>query len=231
MSGVHDGHRTRMREEFLKAGFTDATPEHKVLELLLFYSIPRRDTNEIAHRLIDAFGSLAGVMDASVEDLLKVPGISQNTACLIKLIMPMARQYTVSRSKNCVYVYTRDQAAEYVKQFYVGRTLETVFVLCLDNQGKVLDCAMVSEGDEISVRVSARTVLEQVFKTKATVVMLAHNHPRGLALPSQGDLDVTHSIAVALQNLKIQLLDHVIYVDDDHVSLAQTPEYSYLFGG
>lgn len=229
MSGVHDGHRKRVREQFLKEGFSEATPEHKVLEMLLFYSIPRRDTNELAHTLIQTFGSLAGVMDASSEDLLKVPGINLNTVCLLKMIMPTARQYTLSRNKHRRYLITRQEVGDYLLERFAGRTVETVFVLCMDNKGKVLDCAVVSEGDEISVRVSARLVVEQVFKTKATVVALAHNHPRGLALPSPGDIEVTRNIAIALQNLSIQFLDHVIVADDDYISMASSADYSNLF--
>ena len=145
------------------------------------------------------------------------------------MIMPISRQYSLSRDKNGLCFTTRDMVAEYFKKKFVGLIVETVFVLCLDNKGKLLDCAMISEGDEISVSVSARTVVEEVFKNKATVVAIAHNHPRGTALPSPADIMVTKNISRALKNLNIQFLDHIIVADGDCISMAQSAEYMDIF--
>lgn len=229
MSGTHDGHRQRVRKQFLKDGFPDSTPYHKILETLLFYAIPRKDTNELAHKLIDTFGSFAGVFDASAEDLMRVGGVSENTACLIKMILPIARHYDKDLFENRLYLPLRSQAAEFLAKRFIGRTVETVFILCLDNKGKVLDCNMVSEGDEVSVAISARTVVEQVFKTHATAVMIAHNHPRGVALPSKQDVKVTRDISTALENLGIRFLDHIIVSEGDYISMADSREYELMF--
>lgn len=229
MSGVHDGHRERVRKQFLKEGFPDSMPCHKILEMLLFYAIPRKDTNELAHRLIEAFGSFAGVFEASAEDLMKVDGISENAACLIKMIMPIARHYEKDLFENRLYLPLRSQAADFLAKRFIGRMVETVFILCLDNKGKVLDCHMASEGDEISVAISARTVVEQVFKTRATAVIIAHNHPRGVALPSKQDVMVTRDISNALVNLGIRFLDHIIVCDGDYISMADSKEYEFMF--
>ncbi len=231
MEHEHEGHRERMRRQFLQDGFPDSMPEHQLLEMLLFYVVPRKDTNPLAHRLIEQFGSLSGVMDASVEELKKVSGITENGACLIKMILPLSRRYQQSRVENRLYFHNRTEAADYLLNQFVGRTVETVFLLCMDNKGKRLDCCKISEGDEISVSVSARTVVEQVFKTHATVVMLGHNHPMGLALPSQGDLATTKKIATALHHLGVQLLDHIVVSDGDYVSMAETPAYRMVLKG
>lgn len=229
MNGIHDGHRKRIREQFMEEGFSENTPPHKVLELLLFYSIPRRDTNELAHKLIERFGSVAGVLDAPEEQLLKIEGISENTVCLLKLIMPVARSYINDKEKTGRQIYTLGNAADYLFNKFMGLTVETVYLLCLDNRLRILDCPMLSQGDEISVSVSTRMVAEQVFKTKATSVMLGHNHPKGFAFPSAADVKVTTDIATALTHLGINFLDHIIVADGEYVSMAQSRDYGFIF--
>lgn len=229
MSGIHDGHRDRMKQQFLKDGLSEHMPPHKLLEMLLFYSIPRKDTNELAHLLIETFGSFSAVLDAPAEELIKIPGITQNTICLLKLIMPAARTYMDDRADGRTNVSGREDAAEYLSKKFIGRTVETVFLLCMDNKGRILSCAKLSEGDEISVGVSARSVVEATLKSHATAVMIAHNHPMGFAFPSPGDIKVTSDISTALFHIGVQFLDHIIVADGDYISMQQTPEYSHLF--
>ncbi len=228
MKGTHDGHRERVKQEFLKSGFNEKTPVHKILEMLLFYSIPRKDTNELAHTLLDTFGSLSAVIDAPVEELIKIPGITENTACLLKLIMPVARAYMEDRNTPD-HVESAQAAARYLENKFLGRTVETVFLLCLSHRGKVKACPMLSEGDEISVAVSVRTVVEQVIKYHATGVMLAHNHPGGFSLPSNADVMLTTEIAGALKNIGVAFLDHIIFSDGDFVSMRSSKEYNHIF--
>ncbi len=230
MNGIHDGHRERLRRQFLTEGFQESVPPHKLLEMLLFYAIPRKDTNETAHLLIEKFGSFSGVFDASVQDLITVPGITEYSACLLKLIMPIARKYLNDKECGTVCsVANRNEAGKYMLQKFVGLTVETIFLLCLDNRGKVLACVKLAEGDEISVCVSARTVVEQVLKTHATAVVIAHNHPRGFAFPSSGDVRVTTEISAALYHIGVQFIDHIIVAEGDYISMAQSEEYKNLF--
>ena len=230
MSGIHDGHRERIRQQFLEQGFSENTPPHKILELLLFYSIPRKDTNETAHRLIEKFGSIAGVVDAPEEELIKIPGITKNSVCLIKLILPVARAYIRDKKDEENLIDSSTKALSYLSGKFLGLSVETAFLLCLDNKGRVLGCPKLAEGDELCVLVSARTVVEQAFKTKATAVVLAHNHPKGLAFPSAADIVVTKDIAEALKHLGVKLLDHVIVADSDCVSMALSKDYKEIFG-
>ena len=229
MSTVHDGHRGRVKKQFLKEGFSESTPDHKILEMLLFYSIPRKDTNELAHKLIKTLGSFSNVLDATPEELMKIDGISENTACLIKMLLPIYRRYKIDKQKDGVRLINRHLAADYLESFFIGRTVETVYILCLDNKGRVLDCHLASEGDEISVGISVRTVVEQAFKTHATAIMIGHNHPKGSALPSHPDVILTKAISTALLNLGIRFYDHVIYVENDYVSMADSKEYAMMF--
>ena len=194
---VHEGHRKRIREKFLLNGFDAQTPPHEVLELLLCYSVPRKDTNELAHLLLERFGSIAGVLDASKEELTEFPSITENTYCLFRLIMPVAKMYLNDRSSSENCINNRADAVNYLKRQFIGTTNEMVLMLCLDNKGRILGCPKLSEGDELSVAVSARVVLEQAIKSKATAVMLAHNHPKGFALPSPADVRVTSEVSVA----------------------------------
>lgn len=228
-SNLHTGHRKRLKEKFLSNGFSDTTPPHEVLELLLCFSIPRKDTNPLAHELIERFGSIAGVLDAGEEELMEFSGITENTICLLKLILPIAKMYLNDRNsaENCVN--NRVEAIELLKRQFLGVTKETVFMLCLDNKGRILGCPKLSEGNELSVSVSARIVIEQVIKTKATTVMIAHNHPKGFAFPSPGDIRVTSEIVAALSHINVRLLDHIIVADDDCVSMASSKEYKFLF--
>lgn len=231
MSTIHEGHRMRVKKQFLKEGFSDSMPDHKILEMILFYSIPRKDTNELSHTLIQTFGSFSNVLDASPEELVKIKGITENTACLLKMFLPVYRRYKLNRQDNNLCLTDRFLAAKYLKNFFIGRTVETVFILCLDSKGRVLDCHLASEGDEISVGISVRTVVEQAFKTHATTVLLGHNHPSGKAKPSNADIILTKAISNALLNLGIKFFDHVIYTDNKYVSMADQKEFALFFNG
>ncbi len=228
MQDSHKGHRDRVKKQFLAEGFSENTPPHKLLEMLLFYCIPQKDTNELAHTLLAEFGSFKGVLDAPVRELVKFPGITENSVCLLKLIMPAARLYCNSEMEKENFA-NLSAAAEYLASKFVGRTIEAVFLLCLDNRGRMLACTKLSEGDEISVGVTARMVVEEVLKNKATAVMLAHNHPKGFALPSPADIRRTTEISTALFHIGVNFLDHIIVADNDYVSLAQSKEYKFLF--
>ncbi len=227
---LHEGHRQRIRQKFLENGWSDSTPPHEILELLLCYSVPRKDTNELAHLLLERFGSVAGVLDAAKEELAEIPGITENTYCLFKLIMPLAKRYLNDRTnvENCIN--NRVEAVKFLKRQFLGLDKETVMLLCLDNKGRILGCPALSVGDEFAVSVSARVVMEAVIKTKATAVMLAHNHPKGFAFPSPADVRVTSEIATALRHISVRFLDHIIVADDDCVSMQSSKEYSFIFG-
>ena len=228
---LHEGHRKRIRQKFLENGWSESTPPHEILELLLCYSVPRKDTNELAHLLLERFGSVAGVLDASKEELTEFPGITENTYCLFKLIMPLAKRYLNDRTtvENCIN--NRAEAVNFLKRQFLGMEKETVMLLCLDNKGRILGCPALSVGDEFAVSVSARVVMEAAIKSKATAVMLAHNHPKGFAFPSPADIRVTSEIAAALKHLSVRFLDHIIVSDDDCVSMQASKEYSFIFGG
>lgn len=221
---IHDGHRDRMRERFFHEGM-DHFSEYEVLELLLYYAIPRKDTNPIAHGLIDHFGSLAQVLDASVEELEQVSGISRNAAVLIKLVTEMGRMYMVKRAEENKVLRTIKECGDYLKPYFFGRVNETVYLLCLDARCKVISCRKVGEGSVNSAGIPIRKIVEMALKANATSVILAHNHPSGLAIPSGEDIQTTRRVALALDAVEIGLVDHIIVADNDWVSLSQSGLY------
>ena len=226
---IHDGHRQRLKARFEKEGL-DNFEELQVLELLLFYCIPRKDTNPIAHALISHFGSFSQVLEAPVAELCKVPGVSENTALFLNLNREMGRFYLVDRVSKNTILDTLEACAFYMVPHFYGRSVETVFLLCLDAKCKVLCCKEVGEGSVNSAGISVRKIVETALNANATSVVLAHNHPSGLALPSEEDVQTTQRIAAALQAVEIHLVDHIIVADDDYVSMAQSgPRYPDCF--
>ena len=219
--GVHDGHREKMRRRFLETGL-DSFAEHEALELLLFYAIPRRDTNEIAHMLLNRFGSLEAVFAATVEELQQIDGIGENAAVLLKLAPELLRYYQVDKVKEEMPLVTIQACGDYLKHFFLGRKNETVFLLCLDAKCKVLACREVGEGSVNSAGISIRKIVEMALAANATSVVLAHNHPSGLALPSPEDIHTTRRVAAALQAVDVHLADHIVVADGDYVSLVQS---------
>lgn len=221
---IHNGHRQRLKERFLQEGL-DHFDELYVLELLLFYCIPRIDTNPVAHSLLAHFGSLASVFEATVEELQKVPGISKNTATFLTLIPQAGRYYQIKRAEPGEILNTIEQCGRFLVPYFYGRENETVFLLCLDAKCKVLGCKMVGEGSVNSANIPVRRVVELALNANATTVVLAHNHPSGLALPSADDIQTTLRVAKAMEAVEITLADHIVVADNDFVSMTQSGYY------
>ncbi|MEA4920611.1 MAG: DNA repair protein RadC [Clostridiaceae bacterium] len=226
--GTHDGHRKRMLEAFLASGI-DGMHQHEILEMLLFFAIPRRDTNEIAHRLMENFGSISAVFDAPVEELVKVEGIGMNAASLIKMIPQLARAY-LSDAHNPTIVASFEDAAACLLPKFIGRIKETVFLLCLDNKNKVIACVMVGEGSVNSAEISTRRVAELAIKYNAAAIVIAHNHPGGTAIPSKDDIATTKKLIDFCNGIGMPLLDHLVVSEGDYVSMAQTGTLKMLLG-
>lgn len=222
--GIHDNHRQRMRERFRKEGLKDFH-DVNALELLLFYCIPRRDTNPVAHALLKRFGSFSQVLDASPEELTKVDGISDASAIFLNLMGDVSRFYYVSRTQTGVILNTMDKCGEYLHPRLMGLKNETVHILCLDAKCKLLSYQMLGEGSVNTAGVPVRKIVEAALSCNASSVILAHNHPSGIALPSGEDIAVTRKVAAALAPVDITLVDHLIMTDDDYVSLVESGYY------
>ncbi len=225
----HDGHRERFRKEIIKTGITPSTPEHKVLEYILFHCVPRRDTNELAHTLINKFGSFPAVLEAPERDLYAVDGVNEATVTWLKMIIPVFRYYTAKKADVGKKFNKREEIGEYIFKQYLGNKGEVVTLLSLNAAGKIIGFDVIGEGDIHCVDISPRNVLDVVLRTGASGVVMAHNHPSGLALPSKEDLNATIQIKQLLSNINVRLLDHVIVCDDDYVSLASSGDFKNIF--
>lgn len=225
---AHCGHRERVRKQFLQSQSFDGFSDHNVLEMLLFYSIPRADTNELAHRLIDTFGSINGVFDAPYSSLCTVEGVGENTATLIKMIPALSKTYLDAKVSDMWQIKDIDDAVKYIKPKFTALNKEETIIVCLNNAGKILKTVVIGKGDLSSTEIDTRKLLNEVIVSNATQVILAHNHPGGMCLPSQADLNVTHSVAKLLGKINAKLANHIIFTDDDYFSFAQHKKHAAL---
>lgn len=237
VGAVHDGHRQRVWREFTQNGIDENTPPHKVLELILFFTIPRKDTNGLAHIVLQRLGGFANVMEASVEQLMEasitddknIPRITEYTASHIKLMLEIVKYYYTSKVKQEKQLFDRFMASDFLTKKLMNERVEMAYLLCLDNANRFLACPKISEGDELAVSLSPRRMIETVNKIGATKVLLAHNHPRGVALPSNEDIKVTSQLASAFSSINVTFIDHIIVADHDYVSLYDSADYGFLF--
>ena len=227
--GIHDGHRERVKQEFLKNGFNENTPPHKILEMLLFYGIARKDTNEIAHDLINRFGSVSGVFEAPVEELVKVNGVSLHTASLLKLMIPIIRCYVSEKNEKTINYTNTDDVCDFLLKQYISYTKEVFSVVSFGGNGRMLGFDVLGEGNVSEVNISIREVVETVLKRNAVCAVIAHNHPNGVAVPSNEDVAVTQNIKSALRHINVNLVDHIVIADDDYVSMAQSRLFRSIF--
>lgn len=216
---VHEGHRQRMRRQLQTSGM-DSLSDVQVLEVLLYYAIPRADTNPLAHRLLERFGSLSGVLEAAPDELVKVDGMGQAAAQLISLVLQLERRHFIDRNGPASILDTTTRCGQYLVPYFHGEQNEVVYLLCLDAKCKVLCCMPVHRGSITAASISVRKIVQTALNQNAASVVLAHNHPSGYALPSQEDIDTTRTIQAALHGVGIVLADHIIVADDDFVSLA-----------
>ena len=219
--GVHDGHRKRLKTQFLIHG--EDFHDHQLLELLLCYAIPQGDVNGLAHALLDQFGSLAGVFDALPPSLTRGDGVGEHTAVLLKLIPKLAGRYSTIRSSPGDILASSRAARDYLLPYFqTGPRNEMVYLVCMDAKYKVLGCHKLGEGTVNAADITPRRVVELALAHNASAVLLAHNHVSGLALPSNADLLTTETLARVLREVGVELADHLIFTEDDMVSLKDS---------
>lgn len=219
-NNVHKGHRQRLKQRFLLNGLDDFE-QHQALELLLFYAIPRCDTNPMAHRLLDHFGSISAIFDAPI-DALKEAGISETTATLLKVIPEFSRLYLDDKYNNKSKIINFDNLIEYFSPKFVGRNEEMVILLLADAKGKEIFSGVIAKGSLNTSDVPVRKVVDLSLRYNAKTAVIAHNHPSGVAIPSIADINTTKDIYDALDHINVLLVDHIIIADGDGISIAQS---------
>lgn len=227
---IHKGHRQKVKKRVLTNGLAGESP-HQILELLLFFGIPCRDTNPIAHELINRFGSLSGVLRADVAELKSVKGMTENAALLLHLILPVYEAYQDDLLHAPALPGTAAQLVELVRPKFVGSTTEKVYLLCVGANGRLLGLRKISEGDLSTAALDLRALTAAVLETRAQDAVLIHNHPNGVAAPSRQDIDATKQVVAFLRQLKVRLLNHIIISENDYCSMADKLAWAHLFYG
>lgn len=220
---IHAGHRARMRKRFLETGFA-GFPEHEVLEMLLYYGIPRRDTNEIAHGLIERFGSLHDVLCADASALQQTPYISENAAVLLMMFRELYQYDTQQQMQGEILDDFRKVCA-YFAELYQYETREVVRIALLDQSLRVIRCDVVSEGHPSAAQLSVRRITELAYRANCNTVILAHNHPRGTAKLSPEDIAVTRQLVLILRQCAVSLTDHIVVGGGEAVSMREQGVY------
>ncbi len=224
---VHEGHMERMRNKYVNKGI-EVFEQHEILEMLLFYAIPRKNTNDIAHRLLEACGSLSAVFDAPI-DILMQQGLSYNAAVLLHMIPDLSRAYQSDKFDNEEKIITDENIGKKMVHLFAGKNEECVYAFFLDAKGKEKYSGIISKGDASSAPLFSKDIVSIAARCKAVTVIIAHNHPSGVAFPSRADLEATADIADALDTIGIHLADHIIVADRDYISLSSTPPFSRMF--
>ena len=217
---IHKGHRKKLKNRVLAGGLAGEAP-HTILELLLFYGIPYKDTNPIAHELLDRFGSLSGVLRAGVEELKSVKGMTENAALLLHLILPVYAAYEDDLLHTPILPETTAQIVEFMRPKLIGSTTEKAYLICIGANGKILGLRKICEGDLSSAALDLR----------AQDAILLHNHPNGIAAPSLQDVEATKQVFSFLEQMKVRLLNHIILTEDDYCSMVDKLKFTHLFYG
>lgn len=216
---IHKGHRQQLKKQFYEAGLAHM-PDHMVLELILFFGIPYKDTNEIAHNLINTFGSYANVFRADLKDLMSVKGMTENAACLLKLLLPAYNRYTQSLGERKPIFFRAYDIVEFMRPKYEGSYKEQVFLLCFDKLYHLISVKHIATGDVSAASFSFRDIASIVLENKSRNVILVHNHPYTVPAPSKQDIEVTRELKAFLSYMQISLDDHIIISDPGFCCLA-----------
>lgn len=228
----HKGHRQRMRERVQSYGL-DSLAEHEALEYVLYLTNAQKDTNGIAHDLIDRFGDFAAVLEASEEELCTVEGVGPSTARMLHLLPQISRYYGRSRTSTTRYIKTTEQMGSYLMAKFAWSDYERAMLVSLDSRKRVRAAVWLREGTSDRVSLDIKNVVAAAIKGGTDAVVLCHNHPNGVALPSLEDMDATGSIARALGLVNVHLLDHFILTDTEYFSMRDAnrlPIYDFKTG-
>lgn len=216
----HTGHRQRLRQRFIENGLENFQ-DHEVLELLLFYCLPRKNTNELAHKIMSEFKSLDYLFESNPQDISRRCGVSENTAVFLSLFAPVARRYSIEKCREKPLLNSSSIAGQYAVSLFIGKQYENFYVICLDAQNRVNYADCVHHGTINEATVYPRLIIESALKYQANSVMLAHNHPGGTLKPSNADIEVTQKIGAALKHISIQVVDHLIVGGNKYFSFAE----------
>lgn len=223
---LHSGHRQRLKQRYLDFGVENLS-DHEILELLLFYAIPQKNTNPLAHELIDRFGSLREVMSADIDSLKNVSGLGEHSAILISLLNDVQRRIRLTENTDVEKLDSLSKIGKYLMNYYDGVNEERVTLMLFDNSMKLIDFVTLSSGSINSSSVDCRSIAEISLRKNASCVILAHNHPNGLAIPSSDDRMITKNVDAALSVIGVHLIEHIIVGSGNYAPTMQL-HYGHL---
>ena len=218
---MHENHRKRMMERCQKTEF-DSFADHEILEMLLYYSKPRCDTNETAHILLERFGRIDNVFEATPEELMTIDGIGERSAVLMQLIRESARRYTKAVMQNRKRFTHIREVAEYAHACFVGATTEQLYLFLFNNGMEMLDSILLTTGAINSAEIPSRIMIEKAIWKKASCAVLAHNHPHGMAVPSDNDIQLTYHAAEVMGLINIPLLEHLVFAENRYACIMKS---------
>ena len=223
-TSTHSGHRKRLDEKSDLFGF-ESLEEHEQLEKILFAVIPRGDTNEIAHLLINQFGSLYGVLTAELKELIEIPGVGSRVAKFLHDLYPILgcveRSIQKKTGTKVWDMQTPELRGKYAKTLFYGKLTEAFYLVSLNKKLQAFRFDKVSEGSSEETPVYTQEVVKQAMRTKAYAVVLCHNHPSGILTPSHADLETTQQLRQAMDAVGIHLVDHIIVGGGEYLSLKE----------
>lgn len=222
----HAGHRQRMKQRFVEYRFK-GMQQHEILELLLYYAIPRKDTNPLAHRMLERYGSFAKVCDTPVDMLQRDFGLSESAAVLLNMIPELARTYAETKS-SLDHIDTKN-APEILRKKFIGATIEKTAIALADSNDKLLLCEIIAEGSVSATESPVRKIVNLALQRNAKYVYMAHNHPSEMCVPSRKDVEATHNLSVTLDGIGVILVDHLIITSNDYFSIRSHKQLSKVF--
>ena len=225
---THDGHRKRLKNRFLNS--PESFEDHELLELILFYAIPRQNTNETAHKLLNRFGSVKGILDASTEALCEIDDIGPNSALYIKAIASLILRYENSDIKSDGLLKSPVALSSFLKNLFIGTENEISYILLFDNSKRLITCEKIGEGFSLEHTLSLRKITSCALSSNAVSAILVHNHPNGKAFPSGEDIHATNRIRLLLEPLGITLMEHFIVADDECLPIINS-QSAHRFNG
>lgn len=230
-NNIHKGHRQKVKESYYLNGL-DGMADHNIIEFLLFFGIPQKDTNVLAHELIEKFGSFSGVLEAKRSDLLCVKGMTDSAACLISMLLPVYKRYNQDIRKKKVTLNDKTDYVKLLRPLYLDTNNERIYILCLDSNNKLVACRKISEGDFTSSLFDIRKIASAILELNAKKLVLSHNHPNGSLNPSADDCRVTDKIRELCEILKVSFVDHIIITDTSYFSMASSARHiHHIYGG
>ena len=218
------GHRKRLKERFAENGL-GALHLHEIVELMLTYAIPRRDTKPIARELVHRYKSLNALLNAPADDLLKTAGLGEQSASFLLFIREVTAHCLKERYERKSMIAHRHDVEEYLRFHYGLRRDEYVAALFLGNRNQVLETEIIAEGTVNQCAVYPRIIMEKALRYHATSLIIAHNHPGGGLRPSEADWVLTERLFAICALLEIPLLDHLIISQQEVVSLKELPRW------